>query len=109
VRATLSNICVNQFAHCGGLSIPKINTIKEDNMQHLYAQDKETIDMFESYAINLLVSSHQLTQEDLSQDIKKSPRYMMVQQIANNSFILSKQSTYQQIKSALPDIGEVLF
>ncbi len=77
-------------------------------MIHLYTQDKETISLYERHAVNLMIKANQLTAKDALEDISKSTKYMMVQQMANNLFIESGRLTHEQINASLTDTGEVL-
>jgi hypothetical protein len=103
-----SKIWVGGFAHCASISIPSSKQSKEADMIHLYVQDSQTISMYEKHAVNSLISLNLLTEKDILEPINKSRKYMLVQQLANSTFIESGRLTYEQVNASLVDIGEVL-
>ncbi len=69
-------------------------------MANLYAQDKQTILMYEQEALNFLMSSQQITHDDIQTTIEQSPKYSLVQMTANNMFHTNKRLTWSDVENA---------
>ena len=100
----VNKIWAGGFAHCASISIPSSKPGKESAMENLYAQDNETISIYENHVINLLKSINLLTEKDFSEPIPRLRSYMLVRQAANSVFVALGRLTFSEIEESMPEL-----
>jgi hypothetical protein len=99
-----NKVWVGGFAHCANIFIPSSNSSRENAMKNLYAQDNETISIYENHVINLLKSINLLTEKDFLEPIPRLRNYMLVRQAANSVFVALGRLTFSEIEESMPEL-----
>lgn len=78
-------------------------------MPSLYNQDPKTINMYEQEAVDFLMSSKQITHEDISTTIENSNKYSLVKMTANNLFNVAKMRTWSDVQNTRSGRDDLLY